>query len=97
MPGATVGSTGLPDPEIPGNIVPLIAGTALLASPDFDDCRLNHTFIPDIALYPDNPPDWSGPGSLWGDTYRFGVHALDLRYVINTQTARNWCAVSEEQ
>lgn len=95
VPAATLGATGLPDPSIPGNIVPLIAGTALLASAGFDGCALPTTFVPDQMAYPDHPPDWSG-GALWGDTWRFGAHPeLDLRFVINTNTARSWCGGEE--
>lgn len=91
-PVATIGSTGLPDPSIPGNIVPLIAGTAALASSGFDGCALPNTFVPDQIAYPDHPPEWTENGAIWGDTWRFGAHPeLDLRFVLNTNTARSWC------
>jgi hypothetical protein len=92
MPMATIGSTGLPDPLVPGGFVPLVAGSDLLANPDWDDCRWPHRFVPDWMPYEDTPGGFGGTASLWGHTYRFGKDPdLDLRVVLNTNVARHFC------
>ena len=92
-PMATIGSTGLPDPFVPGGFVPLIAGSDLLANPDWDDCRWPHRFVPDWMPLENTPGVFGGPASLWGNTYRFGKDPdLDLRVVLNTNVARHFCA-----
>jgi hypothetical protein len=92
FPIATLGSTGLADPDIPGGVVPLVAGSPDLADPDWDDCTWPTTFQPDLAPMEDTPADFGGPASLWGQTWRFGKDgALDLRVVLNTNQARDFC------
>ena len=40
---------------------------------------------------PDTASDWEGSASLWGDSYRFGAHEDDVRLVLYTNVARNFC------
>ena len=92
IPISTIGSTGLPDPEVPGGIVPLIAGSQRLAEPEWEDCVWPNSFVADIEPYPDTPWDYEGPASLEGDGYRFGKDPnLDLRVVLNTTIPRHYC------
>ncbi len=92
-PMATIGSTGLPDPLVPGGFVPLVAGSDLLADPDWDDCLWPHRFVPDWMPFEDTPGGFGGTASLWGNTYRFGKDPdLDLRIVLSTNVARHFCA-----
>lgn len=92
LPVATVASTGLPDPEIPGGFVPLLAGSPALADPDWDDCVWPYSFVPDIVPLEDTPGGFGGSASLWGQSYRFGKDPdLDLRVVLNTNQVRNFC------
>jgi hypothetical protein len=93
LPMATIGSTGLPDPLVPGGVVTLIAGTDALANPDWDDCAWPHRFVPDWVPYEDAPGGFGGPTSLWGHTYKFGKDPdLDLRVVLHTNIERGFCA-----
>ncbi len=97
FPIATIASTGLPDPKIPGGIVPLVAGSPALADPDWDDCAWPDTFQPDLAPMEDTPADYGGPASVWGQTYRFGKDPdLDIRVVLNTNQARDFCPEEAE-
>ena len=92
MPVVTLGSTGLPDPTIPGGIVPWVAGSPTLGDPDWDNCTWNNAFEPDRAPLPDTPLDYTGAGSIQGDTWRFGGHSdADIRLILYTNTARNYC------
>lgn len=91
LPIATLASTGLPDEDIPGGIVPWVAGSPTLADPEWDNCRWDHDFVPDRAPVPDTASDWSGSASLWGDAYRFGAHEDDVRLVLYTNVARDFC------
>lgn len=92
VPITTIGSTGLPDPDVPGGIVPLIAGSQRLAEPDWEDCAWPSSFVADMAPYPDTAWDYEGAASQWGDTYRFGKDPdLDLRVVLNTTIPRHYC------
>lgn len=96
VPILTIGSTGLPDPAIPGGIIPLIAGSDRLAEPGWEDCVWDHSFVVDSIPYPDTPWDYEGPASLRGDTYKFGKDPdLDLRMVLNTNIARHYCPEGE--
>lgn len=90
-PTATIASTGLADPDIPGGIVPLLAGSDRLALPDFDGCETAVTFTPDQAPFTENAPDWTTPGAIQGDTWRFEDRDLDLRAVLSTNVTRDWC------
>lgn len=95
-PITTLGSTGLPDPKIPGGVAMLIAGTPTLADPDWDDCTWPDTFVPDLAPMEDTPADFGGVASLWGQTYRFGRDDdLDLRVILNTNQARDFCPAED--
>lgn len=92
FPVATLASTGLPDPDIPGGIVPYVASSPTLANPDWDDCAWEHTFVPDRVPLNDIPGDWAGPSSLEGDSWRFGAHPdQDFRVVLSTNVARDYC------
>ena len=91
-PYATIGSTGLPDPGVPGGNVVEIAGSPVLADPDWDACAWPDQFVPDIAPYEAMPVDYGGDAWLWGQTYRFGKDPdLDLRVVLNTNDTRGFC------
>lgn len=94
FPIATLASTGLPDPEIPGGIVPLVAGSPALADPEWDNCAWPNTFVPDRAPMEDTPADYGGATSLLGDTWRYGKpdDDLDLRVLLNTNQARGFCS-----
>lgn len=91
LPIATLASTGLPDEDIPGGIVPWVAGSPTLADPEWDNCAWEHSFVPDRAPLQDTPGDWEGSASLWGDSYRFGAHDEDIRLVLYTNVARDFC------
>lgn len=92
MPVVTLGSTGLPDPTIPGGIVPWVAGTPTLGDPQWDDCTWSDTFVPDRAPLPDTPLDYTGVGSIQADTWRFGGHPeTDLRILLYTNLTRDYC------
>lgn len=95
FPIATLASTGLPDPDIPGGIVPWVAGSPTLADPDFDGCSWGHSFIPDRAVYPDVPAVYDGPASFWGDAWRFGAHADDVRILLYVNERRDYCPNGE--
>lgn len=94
FPIVTLGSTGLPDPDIPGGIVPLVAGTAALADPEWDDCAWPTTFVPDRAPMEDTPADFGGVADLAGDTWDFAKPdaPVDLRAVLSTNQARGFCS-----
>lgn len=92
MPTVTLGSTGLPDPTIPGGIVAQVASAPTLEDPEWDGCTWNNTFVPDQAPLPDAPLAYTGAGSLTGDTWRFGGHPeLDLRVLLYTNLTRDFC------
>ncbi|HNC95400.1 MAG TPA: hypothetical protein PKW90_04700 [Myxococcota bacterium] len=95
FPIATLASTGLPDADIPGGIVPWVAGSPTLADPDFDGCSWGHSFTPDRAVYPDVPADYDGPASFWGDAYRFGAHEDDIRILLYVNIKRDYCPSGE--
>lgn len=91
-PMMTLGSTGLPDPTVPGGLTPLVAGTPALAKPGWDDCAWRHSFLPDHIRTEDEYADWGGVASLDAHTYKFGKDpALDLRVVMATSQARGFC------
>ena len=92
IPVTTLGGTGLPDPDIPGGVVPQIAGTPTLADADWDACSWPATFLPDKAPMEDTPGDWGGPASLLADTWRFDKPSdLDLRLLLSTVQPRGYC------
>jgi hypothetical protein len=92
MPVITLGSTGLPDPAIPGGVVPWVASSPTLGDPEWDDCTWNNTFTPDRAPLPDTPLDYAGAGSIEADTWRFGGHPEeDVRVVLYTNVTRDFC------
>lgn len=91
LPIATLASTGLPDENIPGGIVPWVAGSPTLADSDWDACTWDHSFVPDRVSYPDTPSDYAGPSSLIGDGWRYGVHEEDVRIVLYTNISRDFC------
>lgn len=96
FPVTTLGSTGLPDPKIPGGVSALVAGTPTLADPDWDDCTWPDTFVPDRAPMEDTPADFGGVASMSGQTYRFGRDPdLDLRVILNTNQARDFCPAED--
>ena len=89
MPMATLGSSGLPDADVPGGYLLDIAGTPALANPDFDGCAYPHTWVPDRLRLPDVS---GGPSSaLDGHTFRFGRTDFDFRLVVHTNTRRDFC------
>jgi hypothetical protein len=90
-PVTTLASTGLIDPDVPGGIVTHIAGTPALANPEWDDCSLPHTFVPDVASVEDTPHDWGGEAPLDAQTWRFDGKDEDFRVVLNTNRPRGWC------
>lgn len=94
FPLTTLGSTGQIDDDVPGGVVTHIAGTATLASPDWDDCVLPHRFVPDVAAIEDGPLG-AGQPALDAQTWRFDrEQGLDLRLALATNTARGWCGGS---
>lgn len=93
MPVVTLGSTGLPDPDIPGGVVVHVASTPILGDPDWEGCTWDDTFAPDRAVLPDTPLDYTGAGSLTADTWRFGGHPeADLRLLLYTNRTRGYCS-----
>jgi hypothetical protein len=97
FPLTTLASTGRMDPDVPGGFVVQISGSTSLANPDWDDCTLPDTFVPDRAPYEDLPTGWDGPTSLEGQTWDFDAHeAEDYRVVFNTNQTRGWCGGTAE-
>jgi hypothetical protein len=97
FPIATIGSTGLPDPDVPGGNTVLLAGTDAVADPDWDNCDWPHHFTPDVVQFSTAMDADPSNGALWGDTYKFGKDPdLDLRVVLNTNEARGYCATGQE-
>lgn len=97
-PLITLGSTGLPDEDVPGGITPHIAGTAALANPDWDDCTWPHQFVPDHIRTEDVPGDFYGIASLDADTYKFGKDPdQDIRMVLATTQERGYCPSEVEE
>jgi len=93
----TLGSTGEPDPNVPGGVVLHIAGSPWLANADWESCDWPHSFVPDEITLPDAPDDWQGPAGLAGSTYRFGKDPdQDLRVVLATNQLRNFCPEDED-
>jgi hypothetical protein len=92
LPMATLGSSGLPDPDAPGGLFVDVAGTPALANPDYDGCSYPRTWIPDRVRVPDadDPPD-DNRRSLDAHTYRFGREDFDFRIVFHTNTRRDFC------
>lgn len=91
---ATIASTGLPDPIVPGGVVLHIAGSPALANPDFEDCRYPHTFEPDQLALPNVPDVYpeGETGALSAHTYRFGKDAdQDIRFVMHSNWVRGYC------
>jgi hypothetical protein len=96
FPVLTLGSTGLPDPAVPGGFVTHVAGSTALADPEWDDCTWPDTFEPDLAPIEDTPADFGGRSSTLGQTWRFGAHPeLDLRMTLTTNQARGFCPEGE--
>lgn len=90
-PMATLGSTGLPDPDVPGGATVQLAGTASLADEDWDSSSWPTTFVPDHVAFESLPSQRDHGRWLWGDTWRFGAHPeLDLRVVLNTNQLRGF-------
>ncbi len=91
-PLITLGSTGLPDPLMPGGFTPHMAGTDALANPDWDDCTWPHRLVPDHIRSEDAPSTWTGQASLDADTYKFGKDPdQDIRMVLATTQERGFC------
>lgn len=92
MPVITLGASGLPDPSIPGGIVGWLASSPTLGDPEWDGCTWNNTFTPDAATLPDTPLDYTTPGAVAADTWRFGGHPeADIRLVLYTNVVRDFC------
>ena len=91
MPMLTMGSTGLPDPDVPGGAVVHLAVTPAFES--YEQCDVPHTLQPDLIPYadvPDTYPDHQG--ALWGHTYRFGKDEdQDIRFVMGSNWHRGYC------
>jgi hypothetical protein len=92
-PMVTVGSTGLPDPDVPGGVVVEVAAAPVLSDPDFEGCEgYPTTFQPARVPFPDVPDVYDPAAeSLVGESYRFGADDLDLRVVLSTNWARGHC------
>jgi hypothetical protein len=92
LPMATIASTGLPDPDVPGGVVIHVAGSDILADPGYDDNPLPNRFVPDLIQLADHPEDWANEGgSLTGNTYRFGKDPdQDIRFVMHANHRRNF-------
>jgi hypothetical protein len=89
----TLGSTGLPDPLVPGGFVTHLAGTASLANPDWDACEWPNQFVPDHIQAEDTYLDWGGQASIDAHTYKFGKDPeQDLRVVLATPQERGYCS-----
>lgn len=91
LPTVTLGSTGLVDPNIPGGHVIHVAGTPVLADPEWENCAWAEQFEPDETA----SVDTGTPGlyTFTAQTYRFGKDPrLDLRVVLATNWRRGFCA-----
>ena len=94
VPMATIASTGLPDPDVPGGVVIDVASSPAFANPDYEDCSYPHTFEPDQLQFNDVPDRYpeNGGGALTGHTYRFGKDPdRDIRFVMHTNLWRGHC------
>jgi hypothetical protein len=91
LPTVTLGSTGLVDPNIPGGHVIHVAGTSVLADPEWESCAWAEQFEPDETASVDS----GSPGlyTFTAQTYRFGKDPRrDLRVVLATNWRRGFCA-----
>ena len=95
-PMTTIGTTGLPDPLVPGGATVQLAGTPGLANEDWEGCSWPTTFIPDSTAQETRPGAWAADAPMWGDTWRFGAHPdLDLRVILATNQTRDFCPEEE--
>lgn len=94
---ATLASTGLPDPAVPGGVVVGVASSSTFADADFEACDgYPHRFEPDLVQIPDVPDRYDVPASLTVETYRFGKEPPadmggDIRAIVNTNWVRFHC------
>jgi hypothetical protein len=91
-PQITLGSTGLPDPAVPGGIVLHVVGSTTLANPDWEGCAWPDAFTPDLHQIADDPSVPQGTASLTAETWRFDAHPeRDFRVVLATNQLRGFC------
>jgi hypothetical protein len=89
MPLRTLGTTGLPDPEVPGGVVVHVASSDSYER--LEGWSYPHHFTPDLVPYDDavDDPTWAGAGALVGEGYRFGKEAeWELRMVMGSSWPR---------
>lgn len=91
VPMITLGSTGLPDPLVPGGFVVHLAGTDALADEDWDGSYWPNRLVPDHTVAEDVEDELDGPASLDADCYRFGKDPeQDIRVVLRTNQTRGF-------
>ncbi len=96
-PLITLGSTGLPDDDMPGGVTPHMAGSDMLASEEWDGCAWPNRLVPDHMRTEDEPDVFGGQASLDADTYKFGKDPdQDIRMVLATTQKRGFCPPEAE-
>jgi len=94
FPLVTLATTGLPDPAVPGGLLPQVLGSTTLADEEWEACVWPETFVPDRVRLYDPAPATSREGyaSFDGQTYRFGRDPdVDVRLFLATSQQRGFC------
>lgn len=94
FPLVTLASTGLPDPAIPGGLVPRVLSSTTLADPDWEGCAWGETFVPDQMRVLDTAPAGSDtPYAVHdGQTFRQGrPDDPGVRLWLATNQRREFC------
>ncbi len=94
FPLVTLASTGLPDPSVPGGLLPEVLGSTSLADDEWEACAWPQTFVPDRVRLYDPAPGTSDEGyaSFDGQTWRFGRDPdVDVRLFLATNQLREFC------
>ncbi|MES2638354.1 MAG: hypothetical protein V4850_02700 [Myxococcota bacterium] len=94
FPLVTLATTGLPDPSVPGGLLPQVLGSTTLADVEWEACAWPETFVPDRVRLYDPAPATSAEGyaSFDGQTYRFGRDPdVDVRLFLATNQQRGFC------
>lgn len=94
FPLVTLASTGLPDPSVPGGLLPEVLGSTTLADEEWEACTWPRTFVPDRVRLYDPAPGTAREGyaSFDGQTYRLGRDPdVDVRAFLATSQTRGFC------
>lgn len=94
FPIVTLASTGLPDPSVPGGLLPEVLGSTSLADDEWEACSWSKTFVPDRVRLLDPAPGTSDEpyASFDAQTYRLGRDPdEDIRLFLATSQQRGFC------